>query len=68
MRWLSALLFALSLAALNAAAGEDSTHKWHCTGANFYEPAKISTWRCRTATRRHASQSTFAPTALTISP
>jgi hypothetical protein len=39
MRWFSALLFALSLAALNAVAGEDSTHKLHCTGANFYDSA-----------------------------
>ena len=39
MRWFSALLFALSLIALNAVAGEDSTHKWHCTGANYYDTA-----------------------------
>jgi len=40
MRWLSALLFGLTLVALgNAMAGEDSTHKWHCTGANYYDTA-----------------------------
>ena len=38
MSRLSALLFGLTLVALgNAVAGEDSTHKWHCTGANYYD-------------------------------
>ena len=42
MRWLSALLFGLTLVALgNAMAGEDSTHKWHCTGANYYDTASL---------------------------
>jgi hypothetical protein len=37
MRWFKALIFGVSVAALSGAAiaGEDSTHRLHCTGQSF---------------------------------
>ena len=39
MRLVKALIFGLSLSALAglAFAGEDSTHRMHCTGVTFYD-------------------------------
>lgn len=39
MRFIKVLIFGFSLSAMAglAFAGEDSTHKWHCTGANYYD-------------------------------
>ena len=39
MRFIKALIFGLSLAAATGAgiAGEDSTHRYGCTGANFWD-------------------------------
>ena len=39
MKLVKALIFGLSLSALTGAvfAGEDSTHRMHCTGVTFYD-------------------------------
>jgi len=39
MRFSKALIFGLSLAALTGVsfAGEDSTHRLHCTGQNYWD-------------------------------
>jgi len=39
MRFIKSLIFGLSLAALTSAgfAGEDSTHRYRCTGPNFWD-------------------------------
>jgi hypothetical protein len=39
MRLVKALIFGLSLSAMAgwAVAGEDSTHRYHCTGLTFYD-------------------------------
>ena len=40
MRLLKSLIFGFCVSALTgtaAIAGEDSTHKWHCTGQNYYD-------------------------------
>ncbi|HEX9431578.1 MAG TPA: hypothetical protein VF936_02205 [Burkholderiales bacterium] len=49
MKWFKALIFGISLFAMGSAviAGEDSTHRVHCTGQSFsdiglqnFDPAK----------------------------
>ena len=40
MKLLKSLIFVLSLAGLataSAFAGEDSSHRWHCNGAPYYD-------------------------------
>jgi hypothetical protein len=39
MRLVKVLIFGLSLSAVAGLgfAGEDTTHKWHCTGVNYYD-------------------------------
>jgi hypothetical protein len=39
MRFIKVLIFGLSLGAMTGAvfAGEDSTHRFHCTGVTYYD-------------------------------